>query len=130
MGADRDVLSSGGTRGAGAEFPTIKTKLPNWSEDNLVNPATGQVCEPSEGRDDSGNVALISPNGQLQIEDTDTHAEFGVFAENNDPVQSSNNANFFFPDDATGDDSGDLHDGSCSNAKGLSKLGGATCCRC
>lgn len=119
MGANLDVLSNGGTSDTGAAFPYIKSHLPNWNGDDLVNPATGLVCKPSEGRDDGGNMALLSNTGKFAIEDTDIYAEYGVFTVEDEPVQSSNNANFFFPTDATGVNSGDLFSGDYDQAKGL-----------
>lgn len=110
FGADREVLSQGGTSPTGASFPTINSVFdqrwaPKGSEAYLVHPITGAQIAPFQGIDYSGNIALTSNTGRISVSDTDIFADLGVYdanlddigivAASNKPVQSISNADYF-----------------------------------
>lgn len=111
FGADREVLSQGGTSPTGASFPTINSVFDQrWTPQNneafLTHPISGNPIAPFEGIDYSGNIAITSPTGRLSVSDTDVFADLGVFdaslddigvvaANPNNPVQSISNADYF-----------------------------------
>ncbi|NET14977.1 MAG: hypothetical protein F6K08_20160, partial [Okeania sp. SIO1H6] len=101
FGADREVLSQGGTSPTGASFPTINSVFdqrwePSNNEAYLEHPIFNTQIAPFEGIDYSGNIALTSSDGQISVSNTDIFADLGILTTNsNNPVQSISNADYF-----------------------------------
>ena len=111
FGADRQVLSQGGTSPTGASFPTINSVFdqrwePKGNEQYLIHPIFGTQIAPFEGIDYSGNIAITSETGRISVSDTDIFADLGIYdpslddigivaANPNNPVQSISNADYF-----------------------------------
>ncbi|WP_293160325.1 GEVED domain-containing protein, partial [Okeania sp. SIO2C9] len=101
FGADREVLSQGGTSPTGASFPTINSVFdqrwePSGNEAYLDHPIFNTQIAPFQGIDYSGNIALTSSDGQISVSNTDIFADLGILTTNsNDPVQSISNADYF-----------------------------------
>ena len=124
FGADREVLSSGGSSSTGASFPNLQSVFdqrwsPNGNERYLVHPISGNQIAPAEDYDWSGNIALTSSSGRMSASDTDLYADLGVFdssldgigivaARSNNPFQSVSNAAYFAEGDPPGSPEGNL----------------------
>lgn len=123
-GADREVLSTGGTSPTGASFPNIRSVFdqrwePSGTEAYLTHPFSGNQISPFEGIDYSGNIALTSESGGISMSNTDVFADLGVFdptlngigvvAQNaNDPVLNIQNSDYFSLGAGENNPTGDL----------------------
>jgi len=134
FGADREVLSTGGTSPTGASFPNIRSVFdqrwePTGSEAYLIHPIDGTQIGPWEGIDYSGNIALTSNTGYMSVSDTDLFADlglydsafdnYGIVAASNEPVQSISNADYFKAGDSETNPTGELP----TNSRGTNGVG-------
>ena len=125
FGADREVLSDGGSSSTGASFPTLQSVFdqrwsPNGNERYLVHPISGDQVAPEEDYDWSGNIALTSSSGRMSASDTDLYADLGAFdaslagigivaAKSGNPFQSVSSAAYFAEGDPPGSPEGNLN---------------------
>ncbi|QDT68234.1 hypothetical protein MalM25_11540 [Planctomycetes bacterium MalM25] len=138
FGADREVLSQGGTSPTGASFPTINSVFdqrwePSGNETHLVHPIFNTPVAPAEGISYTGNIALTSNTGRLSVSNTDLFADLGVYdpalddigvvaANPNNPVQSVSNASYFNAGAGENSPLGELPSNSAgTNGVGLAK---------